>query len=149
MPNRPVHMAVGAAVGGSYSFYCARDQDPWAKLFETVGGVLCGVPGGLSADWVDRPDNPNHRSFAHGAVAVVGLAYAVKNMENMQSYFRTQANLYAFLKQTAVSPALSVWYAFLEILMRVIAGAIAGFVAGYASHVILDFGTPESLPLIA
>lgn len=149
MPNKQVHIAVGLVTGGSYSLYCARNQSPWAMLYETVGGIAGGAPGGACPDWFDTPDNPNHRSFAHGGVAVVGLACAVKNMENVQSYFRTQANLYAFLKQTAVSPALSVWYGFLEILMRVIAGAIAGFVAGYTSHIILDFATPRSLPLIA
>lgn len=150
MPNRNVHIAVGVPFGIVFSLYCARNQHPHARLFEAVGGGVGAFAGALFADWIDRADNPNHRGTAHAVAPVGVLAYvAAQNLESMQSYVRTQANRYAFLKQTAVSPALSDWYEFLEILMRGIAGATAGFVAGYASHLILDFSTPRSLPLIA
>ena len=150
MPNRSVHAGVGIPVGIGAAAFCARRETPEAMIVEAVGGALGGLAGALLPDVIDPPSHPNHRGLAHGAVPIGGLAYvSAKNLETMQKQLRAHANRYAFLKQTAVSPGLSVWYGFLEILMRVLAGAIAGFIAAYASHVILDFTTPRSLPLVA
>jgi membrane-bound metal-dependent hydrolase YbcI (DUF457 family) len=41
------------------------------------------------------------------------------------------------------------WHVFLELLLRLAAGAMAGALGGYGSHLALDAFTPRSLPLIA
>ena len=150
MPDRSVHIAVGVPAGAAFSLYCARRQNPREMLIEGFGGALGGFSGALVPDLVDTPDDPNHRGIAHGVAPVGGMGYAAaQTFDEIQGYFRARANQYAVVKQNTPSPVLSVCYELLEILMRVIAGAIAGFVAGYASHVILDFATPRSLPLFS
>ncbi len=149
MPNRPVHIAVGVPAGIAFSLYKAQLENSQATLLEAIGGALGGFSGGVLPDLVDPPDGPNHRRIAHGIAPIAGLAYvATRNVEGIQRYFRTQASRYAILNQTSQSQALAAWYGLLEILMRIIAGAVAGFIAGYSSHVMLDFMTPRSLPLV-
>jgi hypothetical protein len=149
LPTRTTHIAVGVPAGIAASVFSARSGNAGAILLEAVGGGLGGFAGAALPDVLEPPDNPNHRGIAHGIAPIGGLGFVVaRDIERVQDFFRTEANQYAALQQTAVSPALCLCFQFLEALMRMLAGAVAGFVAGYTSHLILDLATPRSLPLI-
>lgn len=65
-----------------------------------------------------------------------------------QAWLRSQAQAYADQQLSALSPLEQLWYAFLEFLCRLGAGALAGVLGGYASHLVLDSLTPACLPIL-
>jgi hypothetical protein len=149
MPNRDVHGRAGAVVGGGYAAYHAWGQPTPHVLIETAGGVLGGTIGGLLPDWIDAPTSPRHRAQAHSMAITGTLGYHMnEQILSSQTLLRSQAQACANRQLSAVSSLEQLWYAFLEFLCRLGAGAIARVLGGYASHLVLDSLTPACLPIL-
>lgn len=148
MPNRDVHTKVGVVAGGSYALYMSYGQPTWHMVAETAGGVLGGFAGGVVPDLIDTPSSPQHRAEAH-SVAISGIAggFVSERLPDWQASLRKQANRYAAMKAQSASPLDQFIFWLMEWGCRLLAGALAGFLAGYASHLVLDSLTPQSLPL--
>src|SRR2546427_9774898 len=65
MPNRDVHLRVGAVSGAAYATYHAWGQPGPYVLAEAAGGLVGGIGGGLFPDWIDTPCSPRHLAEAH------------------------------------------------------------------------------------
>lgn len=139
MPNRDVHLRIGAVSGAAYATYHAWGQPGPYVLAEAAGGLVGGIGGGLFRDWIDTPCSPRRRAEAH-SMSITGTVGYFMNQQLPQ----WQANL------RAVSPALlpTIGYGVLESILRFLSGLIGGLLAGYASHLALDSLTPSSLPIL-
>jgi hypothetical protein len=149
MPNRDVHLPVGAASGAAYAAYHAWVQ-PGPYIFaEAAGGLVGGIGGGLLTDWIDTPCSPRHRAEAHRMSITGTLVYFMNDqLPNWQARLRNEAQRYAQLREAAPSLLPQIGYGALEFIMRFLAGLLAGLLAGYASHLALDSLTPSSLPIL-
>lgn len=150
MPNRDVHLSVGAVSGTTYATYLGWGQPRSLVLVEAVGGLVGGISGGLFPDWIDTPDSPRHRAEAHSLSITGSVGYFVSDkLPTWQASLRDKAQYYAQLRAASHALLPQIGYGFLEFLFRFLAGAIAGLLAGYASHLALDSVTPSSLPILA
>lgn len=151
MPNAKVHRPVGMAVGAFTACAMApRDADPVNRLIEGLGGLLGGYIGAALPDKFDPATCPNHRGFAHSIVAAIaGGRVTVTSLSTWQDRFRTDAAAFQTLAEAQADGLKRIGYMLLSCLALAIAGALAGLAAGYASHVLLDAGTPKGLPLLA
>ena len=149
MPNRTVHVQVGAVVGGSFAAYRAWGQPGQYVLAEAFGGVVGGIGGGLLPDLLDTPDSPRHREEAH-SLSITGTAgyYLSDRLSAWQSSLRDRAQHFAQMRTASPDLFPQIGYGLLELLFRFLAGALAGLLAGYASHLGLDSLTPSSLPIL-
>ena len=150
MPNGRTHKVVGAIAGGSFALVRSAGQPAVHRTVETAGGVLAGVGLGMLPDVLEPAIHPGHRSVAHGVVPAVALGVpASRHLDSWQAYLRASADRQGALAMQSQSTLARLWHAFLELLLRLAAGALAGALAGYGSHLVLDAFTPRSLPLIA
>lgn len=138
MPNRSTHTFVGSIAGGVAVARVTRDKTDKEKLISVIGGLIGGNIGGRLPDIIDPPTGPNHRGVGHSAT--LGLAgsggYAYKVAPLAMEYCYEQA---AIAEENGDF--------LLEILWLFLAGLVWGIGAGYASHLLLDLGTPKGLPL--
>ena len=149
MPNRAQHVAVAIPVGVAFSLSKSRHTNTLQSFLEVIGGGIGGALGGVFPDRIDLPTDPHHCGMAHGIVPALHFgSLAVQHLDTGQQWLRNQAEFCRQARLCVGSPALALWYGFWEWVFRLLAGALAGFVAGYASHVILDFQTPDRLPVV-
>jgi hypothetical protein len=149
MPNRDVHLPVGALSGTAYATYHAWGQPSPYIWAEAAGGLVGGIGGGLLPDWIDTPCSPRHRAEAHSMSITGTVGYLMNDqLPNWQARLRTEAQRYAQLREAAPSLLPQIGYGALELIMRFLAGLLAGLLAGYASHLVLDSLTPSSLPIL-
>ncbi len=150
MPNKRTHKVVGAVAGGSFALVWSAGQPAVHRTVETAGGVLAGVGLGMLPDVLEPAIHPGHRSVAHGAAPAVTLGVpASRHLDSWQVSLRAGADRQGALAMQSQSTLARLWHAFLELLLRLAAGALAGALGGYGSHLVLDAFTPRSLPLIA
>lgn len=150
MPNGRTHKVVGAVAGGSFALVRSAGQPAAHRTVETAGGVLAGVGLGVLPDVLEPAIHPGHRSVAHGAAPAVALGVlASRHLDSWQASLRARADRQGALAMQSQSTLAQLWHAFLELLLRLAAGAVAGGLGGYGSHLALDAFTPRSLPLIA
>ena len=149
MPNHDVHWRVGAISGGSYALYMGYGQPAWHVVAETAGGVLGGIAGGVLPDRIDTPDSPRHRAEAH-SMAVTGVAgrFVSQQLPEWQALLRAHADRFSAKRAQSKSPLEQFVFWLLEFSCRFLVGLVSGALAGYSSHLVLDFLTPMSLPLI-
>jgi len=149
MPNRDVHLPVGAVSGAAYATYHVWGQEGPYVFAEAVGGFVGGMGGGLLPDWIDTPDSPCHRAEAHsvGITGTVGY-FVSQQLPTWQTSLRNEAQRYAQLREAAPSFLPQIGYGALEFIMRFLSGLLAGLLGGYASHLALDSLTPSSLPIL-
>ena len=147
MPRRATHSSVGATAGMVAAVYRVRAMPADHAVAAAVGGLLGGAIGGVVPDVLEPATHPNHRGFAHSAVAGGALVFApVAEFEAS-----CQAKAAAWDEAAGANPQGSAERSRAELrawLWRLLAGAAVGIVAGYASHLVLDACTPRSLPLI-
>jgi hypothetical protein len=124
-------------------------QSPCHAVVETLGGALEGFAGGVLPDRIDRPDSPYHRAQAH-SIGITGCVGWIlnQNLPEWQSWLRAQADRYAMLRAQSISAMQQLLLCFAKYFCRFLAGLIAGVLGGYASHLVLDFFTPMSLPAL-
>lgn len=149
MPNLNCHRQIGRCAGAVAAIVCAQDQDPLGLLLEAIGGVLGGDLGGRLPDGFDPPIHSYHRSLGHGVAPslAVGRALVIR-VPAWQEALRDHARRYEHQWQFGASEKERNSALLRMTLCRLLAGAIPGLIAGYASHLVLDLGTPRSLPLI-
>ena len=149
MPNRDVHLPVGAVSGAAYATYHAWGQPGPYVLAEAAGGLVGGIGGGLLPDWIDTPCSPRHRAEAH-SMSITGTVgyYMNQQLPQWQTNLRAAAQRYAQLSAASTSVLPQIGYSALEFIFRFLSGLLAGLLAGYASHLALDSLTPSSLPIL-
>jgi hypothetical protein len=146
VPNLKCHRPVGQLVGGFAAICCAADQNFLGQSLETVGGVLGGDVGARLPDCIDPPLHSFHRRVGHGVVPVAAAAGTV--VACLPEWQRSLRNAAGQCEQCWRAGAGD-WAkadGFLGMaLFCIAAGTLPGVVAGYASHLIMDLGTPRRL----
>jgi len=127
----------------------AREETPINKLTEALSGMAVGTFAGMLPDILDPPTHPGHRSVAHAIVpaGTAGVTVAPR-IGSAQQWFREKAEQCRARRAVATNFFDSFVLLLAEILLRLCAGAVVGLAAGYASHLLLDAGTPDGLPFI-
>lgn len=148
MPNREVHLRVGAASGVAYATYQAWGQPGPYVFAEAAGGLVGGMGGGLLPDWIATPCSPRHRAEAHRSITGTVGYFIREQLPTWQASLREEAQRYAQLRDASPSLLPQIGYSALEFILRFLAGLLAGLLAGYASHLALDSLTPSSLPIL-
>jgi hypothetical protein len=164
MPDRRTHRRAGRISGGVYAFQRARKQSVGQGITETVGGIAGGEVGALIADWLEPGTSSWHRGTAHSCAAGVGVLSLGEVLAGAEAYCRQQAERKAQELKTLqmipdpVQPSVFIsapnssltqlWLTICEFFWQALAGFANGLAAGYLSHLVLDAGTPRSLPLL-
>lgn len=149
MPNRNVHIAIGAGAGLSASAYYSKDRPAFERFVELLAGIIAGVGAARLPDILDPPTTPNHRGRAHGVVqSATVFSWLTSNIPDWQDQLRSKAKELARSAEETDSLLDAVLLLIGRILLLAASGAIPGFVAGYVSHLAADATTPKSLPLV-
>lgn len=135
MPNRNTHVTVAVIAGVAATLHYTRNERPEDRAVELLGALIGSYAGGRLPDILDPPIGPLHRSFAHGGLAVAGLAAA-----RVEEWCRACRNNAALCAAQARSGD--------QLLYLLLAGFLTGLRFGYGSHLALDAFTPRSLPLL-
>lgn len=147
MPRRAMHTAVGIAAGMIAVAALNSSESDGDRFVEVIGGALGGYLGGVMPDGLDLPSSPNHRSVAHGGLAIAALIRT--NWADVAGGLRSRASACTAASIAPGCPPDRIgpfqWEA---LACRLAAGFVIGIAAGYSSHLALDFCTPRSLPLI-
>ena len=164
MADRKTHRKAGRISGAVYAAHRAKGQSVPNFLVETASGSFGGDIGALVADWLEPAISSLHRGTAHScAVGTVILSFGEvlagvetrcrqqadrkaaerKTLETTQD--PAQANLFVAAPGSALT---QLWLTICELFWRAIAGFVNGLTAGYISHLVLDAGTPRSIPLL-
>ena len=147
MPNGATHARVGAASGVAVAAYRARTAPMDQLIAEAVGGLIGGWVGGVLPDLLEPATSPNHRKLAHSAAAGGALTFA--RIAEWQATCRAAADAAAIRALSHPLGSRDRERAQWDVLLwRLLAGVLVGLVAGYASHLVLDAGTPKGLPLL-
>ena len=166
MANRRTHRKAGRVAGGVYALHRAKDEGVVECAAETVGGVLGGDVGAVLADVIEPGLSSWHRGPAHSCAAGVGILSLGDTLNKIEEFCRQKAEQNAAERRTLqavpdksdpnalipVVPNSSLVQLFLlvvEFFWRALAGFANGVAAGYISHLVLDAGTPRSIPLLA
>lgn len=147
MPDYATHARAGAVSGALVALYRARSAPSDQMLAETLGGLVGGFVGGVLPDVLEPARDPNHRKLAHSVIA--GGALTLTRVAEWQAACRSTAD--AATARVAAYPVGSSERSRAEwdaLFWRLVAGALVGLVTGYASHLVLDAGTPRGLPLL-
>lgn len=150
MPNIRTHLSVGGPTGLGFAVVNSFDQKGINVAMEALGGWLGGAAGAILPDAIDPPNHSWHRGIGHG-IAPVGAASTLwaENLSSWQLGLRQAADRHHIQQDWGQDPFAAFGHLLAEWLLRIAAGFVAGFGAGYISHIILDFGTPRCVPLVA
>lgn len=150
MAKRGTHLVVGGATGVAAAAYAARNQDPWNFVAEVIGGGVGGALGSLAPDVLEPAIHSWHRSLAHScATGVAGAVVAQRHVSSWQQRCRAEAQRHEQLRLASNDEWARCWHALMAFIWRALSGFAVGAPAGYVSHLVLDAGTPRSLPLLA
>jgi MFS family permease len=118
-------------------------------MAEAAGGAVGGYAGGVLADRIDVATHPGHRAEAHSMAITGTVGWIVsETLPEWQAALRSHADRFAAMRMQTESPILQVLLWIAEYFCRFLAGLAAGVLGGYASHLMLDFFTPASLPVV-
>lgn len=164
MANRKTHRKAGRISGAVYAAHRAKGQSAGKFLLETAAGAFGGDVGALAADWLEPATSSWHRGTAHSCAAGSVILSLGEVLANVETHCRQQADLKAAERKTLqatqdpAQPNLFVatpnnslaqlWLTICELFWRAAAGFVNGLTAGYISHLVLDAGTPRSIPLL-
>jgi hypothetical protein len=149
MPNCTLHLHSSSGAGVVFASHKFLGSNEMHGFLELLGGAFGGGVGGILPDRVDAPVHPRHRSMANAIIPVAAAAaFWANGLDTWQSHLCLLADRHAWVQAVSSDPLVRAWHAFLESVLRVLAGFIAGFGAGYLTHLAFDFGTPRCLPLI-
>jgi len=164
MADRKTHRRAGRISGAVYAAHRAKGQSVPNFLMEAAGGALGGDIGALAADWLEPATSSWHRGTAHSCAAGGLVLQMGELFASAEAYCRQQAEKKAAERKTleatqdpaqpnlfVASPNSSLdqlWLTICELFWRLAAGFVNGLSAGYISHLVLDAGTPRSIPLL-
>lgn len=151
MSDAKTHKKVAMASGGVAAFVVSNEKEPWKLVAETLGGVLGGFVGGKLPDIIEPAVHSWHRNVAHSVtVGTAVVRAAAKGVQAWHESCRAKADEWAQRRRDPnLAPADRALALLAELAWRVAAGIPIGAAAGYASHLLLDAGTPRGIPLIA
>jgi hypothetical protein len=150
MPSRSTHVGVAVPLGAGFALHKTRNKNGLEIILEGVGGALGGMAGGVLPDILEPPDSSWHRSTAHAALPVaMAAAFWSENLDTWQTNLRLLADQHRGARSQTTDVLAACWHAFVEWMLRLLAGSLAGFGAGYLSHVALDLRTPRCVPLVS
>ena len=150
MANHREHAVAGTISGGVAAAFLAREQELASLLVEAAGGAWTGRLAAALPDIIDPPTSFRHRGIGHGAApATAGIVALVRRLPQIQERLREEAARQAGAREQAPYWLARTYHLAAEYLLRFLSGAIVGAAAGYASHLVLDAGTPMGLPLFA
>src|SRR5260370_6211589 len=125
MPNRDVHLRVGAVSGAAYATYHAWGQPGPSVLAEAAGGLVGGIGGGLLPDWIDTPCSPRHRAEAHSMSITGTVGYFMnEQLPNWQASLRNEAQSCTQLREAAPFFLRHIGYDAFEYILRFLAGLL-------------------------
>lgn len=164
MADRKTHRRAGRVSGAVYAAHRARGQSVPNFIVETAAGALGGDVGALVSDWLEPGISPWHRGTAHSCAAGATILSLGEVFAGVETYCRQQAERKAAERKTlqatpdptqpnmfVASPNSSLtqlWLTICEFFWHALAGLVNGLTAGYISHLVLDAGTPRSIPLL-
>jgi hypothetical protein len=164
MANRTTHRRVGRAAGAVYAAHRAKDQKVGHFITESIGGVIGGDIGALAADWLEPAVSSWHRGTAHSCAAGGAVLSLGDILAQAEVFCRAEAERKAIQRsalEMVPHPTLpnvfvpapgsvltNLWLLACELFWRAVAGLTNGLAAGYISHLVLDAGTPRSIPLL-
>jgi len=149
MPDYRTQVAVGAPAGIACAFFNSLNQRRF-DVAEAFGGWWGETAGAVLPDVFDPPTHPGHRAMGHGLVPVGAASlFWAGNLPSWQDSLRRQADQHYVQQVSAENPFAALGHVLAEWFFRFLAGFVAGFGAGYISHIILDFGSPRCVPLVA
>ena len=164
MANRATHRRVGRAAGAVYAAHRAKDQKVGHFITESIGGVIGGDIGALAADWLEPAVSSWHRGTAHSCAAGGAVLSLGDILAQAEVFCRAEAERKAIQRsalEMVPHPTLpnvfvpapgsvltNLWLLACELFWRAVAGLTNGLAAGYISHLVLDAGTPRSIPLL-
>lgn len=147
MPNRNVHVPVGALSGGLVTALATPMTWQGPYWVEVISALAGGALGGRLPDMIDPPDSPRHRGFGHSiACAVIveaGLSDALMSLRTQIKELDSEADLYLRNGYTIPSEVASKL-----LLQRIAYGFCIGLGAGWLSHLVMDGCMPDGLRLI-
>jgi hypothetical protein len=109
-----------------------------------MGKLAAALP-----DNIDPPTCFRHRSIGHGAApATAGMAALASSFPRAQQWLHEEAGRHADARSEATTLLSRLLHLIMEYCFRFMAGVVVGAVAGYASHLVLDAGTPLGLPIL-
>lgn len=120
MPGKHIHQLAGAITGLAVS-QIDNEHNKQSTLHNPLATASIGAFAGRLPDLIEPAINPHHRQFFHSFVVMAGVGYGVKK-------------IYDWEPETGIEKGLRIL-------------ALVGGVA-YLSHLVLDAGTPRSLPLV-
>ncbi len=151
MAGRKVHLGVGALVGAGVGLYVARSVEGWPAVARILGAVLASVAGAALPDVLEPALHSWHRSSFHSWAALVGSTTVTLGPPAAMHRWLGERGAAAerWRMQRDGLPEghpdrAGLWLA--EMFEHVLVGAAAGAPAGYASHLVLDAGSPRGLP---
>jgi len=164
MANRKTHKRVGRIAGGVYAAHRAKGQSAVNCAAEEVGGVFGGDVGAKIADVVEPGISSWHRGPAHSCATAAAILSLGDTLAKIEAFCRQQAEQKAAARMTLqmipdlAQPKLlvpapntglaQIFLTIAEFFWRILAGFANGMAAGYLSHLVLDAGTPRSIPLL-
>ena len=164
MANRRTHRRIGRISGAVYAAHRAKTQTVGQFITEGSGGAVGGDIGALLADWLEPATSSWHRDTAHSCAAGGVVLSLGEMLAGVETYCRQQAERKAQELRTlqmTPNPAqpnvfvpvpnnslAQIWLTVCELFWRALAGFANGLAAGYISHLVLDAGTPRSIPLL-
>jgi hypothetical protein len=150
MPDYGTHVAIGGPAGLACASVNSLNQSGLNVALEAFGGSWGGTMGAVLPNVFDPPTHPRHRAMGHGLVPVGAASlFWAGNLQSWRDSLRREADQHHVQQVSAQSPFAALGHVLAEWFFRFLAGFVAGFGAGYISHIILDFGSPRCVPLVA
>ena len=147
MPNRQVHVAVGAVVGAATAAARATHWSSPDPTIEAIAGLVGGLLGATLPDYFEPALTPRHREVLHSVVA--GGALAAATFKAWEVACRNQCREWERVVATHMPGCEERLRAERNALLwRLAAAFLVGLAAGYVSHLVLNAGTPNSIPVL-
>ena len=147
MPRRPTHISAGCISGLTAGILTSKQLPSEHQLLHVVCATIGGALGGLAPDSLEPALSPHHRSLFH-SLAVGGVATSGLVANWQASCHEAAAACLSRAEQAPVGSPQRSEEETKALFWRAVAGLLVGFLAGYLSHLALDAGTANSLPLL-
>jgi hypothetical protein len=147
MPNRSTHIQFAAPIGGVAAVVRAARAGSSDAIFDAVVGAVGATFGGVAPDLLEPAVSPNHRSVFHGVLA--GSALGLATFSSWEATCRTKCDEWQRIAATRdVGCSARSEAERNALLWRLAASFLVGVAVGYATHLLLDAGTPHGIPLV-
>lgn len=135
-------------MGGVAALGFAADQPPALAFVEALGGWWAGEKAASLPDVFEPGTSSHYRGPAHSITSTAyGATVVFQNTREIQGQLRWAAQECFRTAQTSPNGLQQFVCGAFGLLLHFAAGAVPAIPASYASHVILDAGSPRGVPL--